>query len=877
MTSNDDLPPTTAEVTTTLTKPEEAVPYIWAECHPPAEETLQLWVEVGNKLEKEATVVWSQSVESLSEANKYLPVSREARDFVETYMGQIVSILLEQQPAKVGNNERRCVHESLHLAVSIISKDLKIQIERGSRSPSGDPNEVECKTLRVLSCLLNKKKTYYKGTKSTWNVQNLSGLPLIRLNLVEKFLNEEGFVRLEEYMNDRIVIVDVDVNIDIDIDVDNNYNNATTTTMLTTATEINTGGPSNNNSTSNSSVEVATSTAAATALSPTTSSQRQRQQLSSSSQLSSSLPSAQPATAVVVTSSVASSFPTIDILHHVLPALLDSYNAATHQYNNNNHKSEKNANSLEQATVDVSKTVMRYITSCSEESLKKICMDELKFLLHDLHRIFDRLMQTRRDDTNEFYVFWRALVLKLITSQSLPLKLFGWQQMETLMQACEDHRPPPRSFLAYDSGCSFVNGEYHFVGVVTDDGYGLRSQNNDISYERAIPVDEPDGGGKKLTLFRCTMRSQQKWWFLSEADEEQPGTDRDIDYYQHKSKEHEEMEPPPSGWLTCRNAGIDPSPKLKRMGSMVPPNEECNTLEHQLAKWAIRNKIIETLVLGDSVHREIVSRSVPLIKFLASMCERGEDVNDGKGNSNDGTTDDETTESAIAIAIATVTDRAKIKTKTAATTSTTENTASSQTTIEEEGLISNNIVCDGGGIVMTKSTVSKNEGSNNTAYCLQTSHLLLAWKTCIRKTDAAVSAQIYQLLVTVLFSCPSSLAVSLLEAVHDSLVQGQSSTSDNSNGINNSPAHISSNNNTIIKYDDCLNEVSDFCEALAVANYNNNNNNNTDNNTENNDEMTYDGGTRGVEQLQQQLWEEIRQVAKKRHNNNTTTIFGDVM
>ena len=55
MTSNDDLPPTTAEATTTLTKPEEAVPYIWAECHPPAEETLQLWVEVGNKLEKEAT------------------------------------------------------------------------------------------------------------------------------------------------------------------------------------------------------------------------------------------------------------------------------------------------------------------------------------------------------------------------------------------------------------------------------------------------------------------------------------------------------------------------------------------------------------------------------------------------------------------------------------------------------------------------------------------------------------------------------------------------------------------------------------------------------------------------------------------------------
>jgi ubiquitin carboxyl-terminal hydrolase 9/24 len=41
------------------------------------------------------------------------------------------------------------------------------------------------------------------------------------------------------------------------------------------------------------------------------------------------------------------------------------------------------------------------------------------------------------------------------------------------------------------------------------------------------------------------MRSQQKWWFLSEADEEQLGTDRDIDYYQYKSKEDEELQPPP--------------------------------------------------------------------------------------------------------------------------------------------------------------------------------------------------------------------------------------------------------------------------------------------------------------------------------------------
>jgi hypothetical protein len=125
--------------------------------------------------------------------------------------------------------------------------------------------------------------------------------------------------------------------------------------------------------------------------------------------------------------------------------------------------------------------------------------------------------------------------------------------------------------------------------------------------------------------------------------------------------------------------------------------------------------------------------------------------------------------------------------------------------------------------------------SDDYSYCLQTSHLLLAWKTCIRKTDAAVSAQVYQLLVTVLFSCPSSLAVSLLEAVHESLVQSQqpqtnSISSDNNNININNAAIVSSNS---MKNDDCLNEVSDFCEALAISSFNNNSISNNNNNTNN--------------------------------------------
>jgi hypothetical protein len=392
------------------------------------------------------SVVWKSAVESLDAANKYLRTSEDARYFVEKYMGPIISILVEQQPTKIGPHERSCVQESLALAVIIVSRDLEIQLLR-----SGG-----CALLDVLSLVFNKKKAYYKGNKGNWNVNHLSGLPEVRLKMIDRFRQEQGFSRLHRYMLERI------------------------NTPL---------------------------------------------------------------------------FPSMESLHQVLSALGD---ALPNRSTATPAEQGAAAKEMEDAAIDVAKATMQFINSCSDDALKKLPSDHLNTVQHDLQRIFDRLVSTRRDSTYEFYEFWRALILKLITSQSLPLKLFGWQQVDDLLEASADHRPPPRAFDATTAGCTFVNGKYVFTGATSPDGYAQRGA--DISYERKIPEADEDGGGKKLTLFRCTMRSQQKWWFLSEADEEQPGTDRDIDYYQHKSKEHEETEPPPQGWVTCRNAGVDPPP-----------------------------------------------------------------------------------------------------------------------------------------------------------------------------------------------------------------------------------------------------------------------------------------------------------------------------
>ena len=127
--------------------------------------------------------------------------------------------------------------------------------------------------------------------------------------------------------------------------------------------------------------------------------------------------------------------------------------------------------------------------------------------------------------------------------------------------------------------------------------------------------------GVTLTLFRCQMRSKSKWWFLSEADEANPGTDKDVDYYQHRSTAAEEREPQPTGWVSCNGQqakGKDPPPTLERLDPLCAPGMEEASLEHQLARWVLDNRIVAE-VFGPAIHREVVSRAANLLRFLADM------------------------------------------------------------------------------------------------------------------------------------------------------------------------------------------------------------------------------------------------------------------
>jgi ubiquitin carboxyl-terminal hydrolase 9/24 len=399
------------------------------------------------------------------------------------------------------------------------------------------------------------------------------------------------------------------------------------------------------------------------------------------------------------------SFPFLDNIQIILEALKDSIPLPSERSNEQTKEESKHTEDL----LRICNAIKSHLQSLDEETLKRINPDAIKGTMYQLQRLYDKLALSYPPLINEYYDFSRSLVLKLITSASLPLKLLGWTALEEIIDASIEKRPPPKAYLVEGAGLEFINGRFDYDPKKLTEG-GWVKNDSDVSYVRKIPENSgnpatsEDGAGKTLTLFRCTMRSQQKWWFISEADEDQPGTDKDIDYYQHKSKQIEEGLPSAYGWVTCRS-GVDPPPTLRAVGLMVPLGEEENTLECVLAKWAIENGVIE-LVLGDSIHREIVARSTALIKFLASMC----DNDDGSVNVGE----------------------------------------------------------DGENVVASPMETEKIPNP----YCLKLSHLLLAWKTCTSKTDAAVSAEIYNLLVSILPSLPEDLAIPLLQAIRAEVNKG---------------------------------------------------------------------------------------------------------
>ncbi len=279
------------------------------------------------------------------------------------------------------------------------------------------------------------------------------------------------------------------------------------------------------------------------------------------------------------------------------------------------------------------------------------------------------------------YSFALGLALKYMESSSLPLRLIGWDMVPSLIELAVVDRPPARAYRVSGAGCPVANGLFVYAGMhgnvpkyrnvfkpsvssgkqenpaeratleatilskataecdeETNDNAAAGSccttatdidhscGSNGVVARRHDDIGiiqqckEPPEDVVELTLFQCKMQTGVKCWFISEADKESPGTDKDVDYYQNKGygqSVRSSPEPPLQGWISCSTTGgYDPPPKLEKLGPLVDPGrEEDDTLEHKLVRWVSENKVVMA-VFGDSIHREVVNRSAKLLQFL---------------------------------------------------------------------------------------------------------------------------------------------------------------------------------------------------------------------------------------------------------------------
>lgn len=150
--------------------------------------------------------------------------------------------------------------------------------------------------------------------------------------------------------------------------------------------------------------------------------------------------------------------------------------------------------------------MMARLAALPEDALRREPTDSMSaFVLHVRKQMLDEgggAPAAGSPKARHVLRFWLALTLNYVRSSSLPLRLFGWEQVMDVIEVARLARPPAPRYEVCGAGSSAVNGVYEYAAAPGE-------------VPKYCKIDARTG--TTITLFRCTMRSRAKWWFLSEV------------------------------------------------------------------------------------------------------------------------------------------------------------------------------------------------------------------------------------------------------------------------------------------------------------------------------------------------------------------------
>ena len=241
------------------------------------------------------------------------------------------------------------------------------------------------------------------------------------------------------------------------------------------------------------------------------------------------------------------------------------------------------------------------LKNSSEEMMKKENNDHL-------HQLF--VLLTRLGDTKQTRLTY---ILKCLHCKSIVLKLSGWDLMQEAVDDAFTNRPYMRRYEVSGAGSTEVNGVYVIKEPVPESG------DTPKYYLADADLSQP-----AFSIYRAKMtNSNEKWWFIALSDPSSRGFDRDIDFYQVSSPVGKESRDPPKyEWTVVGNKGKGqhPPPTVKPLEDYyLRPDETLDDyMIHVIKSWALQHDVLGS-AFNESLHREIISRSVKLVCLLATL------------------------------------------------------------------------------------------------------------------------------------------------------------------------------------------------------------------------------------------------------------------